>query len=159
MHGGMHGRMHMMGDDDMAMGMRGRGMFGGLRNLVLNLLDEKPLRGSELIDEIGQRTMGWWKPSPGSIYPLLAKLESDGYTKKNPEGKYELTDLGKNEVSVRKNVMRSFSPFARPSSVDDMISEIESYVDYFTDLGKEMEKYSARLEKLKEKLEKITSSR
>lgn len=149
----------MMGDDEMSMGMRGRGMFGGLRNLVIHLLAEKPMRGSELIDEIGQRTMGWWKPSPGSIYPLLNKLESDGYTKKNPEGKYELTDLGKNEVSVRKSVMRSFSPFARPSSVDEMISEIESYVDYFTDLGKDMEPYRTRIEKLEERLRNITGSR
>lgn len=158
MHGEMHGRMHRMGIEQENMGMRGRGMFGGLRSLVLNLLYENPLRGSEIMEAIGQRTMGWWTPSPGSIYPLLSRLEADGYTRRMQDGKYELTEKGKDEVAVRRNVMRNFSPFARPTSVDEMITEIDAYVTYFSDLGKDMEPYRERISSLAERLRKISEN-
>ena len=69
MHGG-HGRHGFMG---------GVG-FRGLRHYVLELLNEKPLKGSEIMSAIAEKTMDRWKPSPGSIYPLLRNLESLGIT-------------------------------------------------------------------------------
>jgi hypothetical protein len=53
---------------------------GFLRHYVLNLLREKPMSGSELMDEIEEETGGRWKPSPGSLYPLLAWFRDRGYT-------------------------------------------------------------------------------
>ena len=44
---------------------------GLLRFLVLKMLSEKPMSGTEIIEEIQTQT-GSWKPSPGSIYPLLS---------------------------------------------------------------------------------------
>jgi len=72
---------------------------GLLRFLVLKLLKEKPMSGAEIVEKIEKETGGRWKPSPGSIYPLLAWLQDKGYTKELPkeEGRmkrYKLTDKG-----------------------------------------------------------------
>ncbi len=72
---------------------------GFLRYEVLKLLNEKPMSGSEMMGEIEKRTDGRWRPSPGSIYPLLAWLQDKGYIK-DADGqeagvkRYELTESG-----------------------------------------------------------------
>ncbi len=73
---------------------------GLLRFLVLKLLKEKPMSGAEIVEEIERETDGRWKPSSGSIYPLLAWLQDKGYTNESPTGesgmkRYVLTDEGK----------------------------------------------------------------
>ncbi len=144
-----------MGEYDRPSGMRGRGMFGGLRTFVLNLVYEKPMRGSEIMEEMGRRTMGWWKPSPGSIYPLLSKMEEDGYIARSEDGRYQITEQGRDEVTVRRDVWKNFSPFAGPSSIEDMMQEMDAYITYFGDIGSEIEPYRTRLSKIYEKLGKI----
>ncbi len=72
---------------------------GFLRYYVLRLLKEKPMSGSEIMEKIERETDGRWKPSPGSVYPLLAWLQDNGYTKRLPkeEGgikRYMLTEKG-----------------------------------------------------------------
>ncbi len=49
------------------------------RLYILHLLNEKSFYGNEIIDEIGNRMNHYWEPSPGMIYPMLRKLEADGY--------------------------------------------------------------------------------
>ncbi|MDF1537322.1 MAG: PadR family transcriptional regulator [Candidatus Thorarchaeota archaeon] len=73
---------------------------GYLRHTVLNLLNESPVSGSEIINKINERTDGRWSPSPGSVYPLLSWLRDSGYTTeaKDPEAgvkRYKLTESGK----------------------------------------------------------------
>ncbi len=58
------------------------------------------MSGAEIVEEIERETDGRWKPSPGSIYPLLASLQDRGYTDESPGGEsgmkqYVLTDAGK----------------------------------------------------------------
>jgi DNA-binding PadR family transcriptional regulator len=101
------------------------------------------------------RTNGWWKPSPGSVYPLLSDLESSGFIKKLESGKYELTDQGKNELSFRRGAMRGFSTGQRALTVSDMLSEMESYIRYFEDLGDELKPDLGRLEELEKRIRKI----
>jgi DNA-binding PadR family transcriptional regulator len=74
---------------------------GLLRFLVLNMLREKPMSGTEIVEKIEKQTEGNWKPSPGSIYPLLAWLSEKGFTKELPRDqdglkRYRFTDLGTN---------------------------------------------------------------
>jgi DNA-binding PadR family transcriptional regulator len=52
---------------------------GYLRIVVLILLNRKPHYGYEMMKEIKERTMGFWKPTPGGIYPILQNLEKSGY--------------------------------------------------------------------------------
>jgi len=73
---------------------------GFLRYQVLKLLDEKSMSGSEIMSEIEKQTNGRWRPSPGSIYPLLSWLEDKGYIREAAEKeagikRYTLTDQGK----------------------------------------------------------------
>ena len=73
---------------------------GFLRSRVLKLLNEKPMSGAEIIREMEDKTSLRWKPSPGSVYPLLSWLLDSGYTKELSDSeagvrRYELTDEGK----------------------------------------------------------------
>jgi len=43
---------------------------------VLRTLSHTPMSGSELMEEIRKQTS--WRPSPGSIYPLLARMRERG---------------------------------------------------------------------------------
>jgi DNA-binding PadR family transcriptional regulator len=56
---------------------------GLLRFIVLKLLAERPFSGSEIVEKIKLETGGKWKPSPGSIYPLLAGLQEKGFTQES----------------------------------------------------------------------------
>jgi DNA-binding PadR family transcriptional regulator len=73
---------------------------GLLRFLVLNMLAKKPLSGSEIVEVIEKETGGRWKPSSGSVYPLLARLHDTGFTTESPSEetgikRYALTPKGK----------------------------------------------------------------
>jgi len=85
------------------MGISGKGRTVGvprglLRFLVLKMISEKPMSGAEIVEEIEKQT-GSWKPSPGSIYPLLASLHKKGFTKELPKDelgfkRYSFTEEG-----------------------------------------------------------------
>ncbi len=47
---------------------------GLLSFYVLSLLAEKKMYGKQIIDQITSMTRGEWKPSPGSVYPMLQKM-------------------------------------------------------------------------------------
>ncbi len=73
---------------------------GLLRYRVLEMLSEKPMSGSEIMDRIEGETGGAWRPSPGSIYPLLTWLHEKGFVKALPRDesgvkRYELTEKGR----------------------------------------------------------------
>jgi len=95
---------------------------GFLRYQVLKLLDQKTMSGSELMSEIEKQTEGRWRPSPGSIYPLLSWLQDKGYIKE-ADGqeagvkRYALTDSGKSfltEHEKRHEEMRKRFPHFGP---------------------------------------------
>jgi len=72
---------------------------GFLRHTVLHMLKAHPMSGSEIMNQIEDQTNGRWRPSPGSIYPLLAWLQERGFTREVPaqeQGikRYILTDQG-----------------------------------------------------------------
>lgn len=86
---------------------------GFLRYQVLELLNEKPMSGSEMMNEIEKRTNGWWKPSPGSIYPLLAWLQDNGYIieveKEEGVKRYALTEKGRHLLEDQRKMLHHFS--------------------------------------------------
>jgi DNA-binding PadR family transcriptional regulator len=72
---------------------------GLLRFYVLKLLKDKPMSGSEIMEEVKKQTGGQWKPSPGSVYPLLTWLRENGYAEELPREvtgikRYMLTEEG-----------------------------------------------------------------
>jgi len=72
-------------------------MADELRLMVLGLLNERAYHGYELIKEFGERSRGFYNPSPGAIYPLLKHLEELGHTTVELKGKrkqYQISALG-----------------------------------------------------------------
>jgi DNA-binding PadR family transcriptional regulator len=77
---------------------------GRLRLYLLKLLDESPRHGYEVIRLLQDRFMGVYAPSPGTIYPRLARLEEEGLvTHDETDGRkvYRITDRGREELNAR----------------------------------------------------------
>ncbi|TMP98712.1 MAG: PadR family transcriptional regulator, partial [Thaumarchaeota archaeon] len=70
----------------------------GLRMLILSMLSNSPKNGIEIMNEIEAATRGWWRPSPGSIYPLMKDLIGEGLVKRTEDEKYELTDKASEQM-------------------------------------------------------------
>ncbi|WP_028647779.1 PadR family transcriptional regulator [Nocardiopsis sp. CNT312] len=81
-------------------GRRGgpRARRGDVRTGILMLLAEEPRSGYEIIREGRERSGGLWRPSPGSVYPMLQQLEDEGLVAQaEGEGRrrpYRLTEEG-----------------------------------------------------------------
>ena len=67
---------------------------GFSRFYVLNLLQEQPMTGKQIIDSASKESDGMWKPSAGLVYPLLGRLLQEGLIEENAEGKYTITKKG-----------------------------------------------------------------
>lgn len=77
---------------------------GRLRLYLLKLLDESPRHGYEMIRLLQDRFMGVYAPSPGTIYPRLARLEEEGLvTHDEVDGRkvYRITERGREELRNR----------------------------------------------------------
>lgn len=77
---------------------------GQLRLVLLTLIARRPQHGYELIQELSDQFNGSYAPSAGTIYPRLAKLESEGLVTKHNDGRktvYAITPEGQAEVDER----------------------------------------------------------
>uniref|UniRef100_UPI00366E575C PadR family transcriptional regulator n=1 Tax=Cryptosporangium minutisporangium TaxID=113569 RepID=UPI00366E575C len=81
---------------------------GLIAYLVLELLEERPRYGYEILKEIKDISGGHWEPSYGSVYPILYKFEEKEWAERieredEPDRKYfELTDDGRTELEERR---------------------------------------------------------
>lgn len=90
-----HHRRHPHG---LGFGTHGRARRGNVRTAVLVLLAERPMHGYEIIQQVDERSGGFWRPSPGSVYPTLQLLEDQGLIRgEDAEGRrvFTLTDAGR----------------------------------------------------------------
>lgn len=86
-------------------GGRRRQRRGDLKYVLLELLAEQPRHGYDLIKELEQRYAGFYRPSPGSVYPTLQLLEDEGnLTSEQVEGKrvYTITEAGRSVLAERQ---------------------------------------------------------
>lgn len=108
--------------------MRGRAKRGFLKAYILKLLSEGEKSGYDLIQTISKET-GFWKPSAGSMYPLLQSLEELKLIDFRTEDRrkvYRLTDKGRhalNEVAeareqMRRSIERSSQVFEKVFGTD-----------------------------------------
>lgn len=89
---------------DLGWGDERRTPRGDIKYILLTLLAEQPQHGYQLIKELEARQGGFYRPSPGSIYPTLQLLEERGYlTSEQLEGKrvYTITDGGRQLLAER----------------------------------------------------------
>ncbi|MHB8645995.1 MAG: PadR family transcriptional regulator [Thermomicrobiales bacterium] len=101
--GGGHGPFGGFGGPGFGRGRRvGR---GDVRTAALGLLAEQPLHGYQLIQEITQRSGGTWRPSAGSIYPMLQQLADEGLVRvEEGDGRrvFHLTEAGQTFVAAHQ---------------------------------------------------------
>jgi transcriptional regulator len=85
-------------------------MKGTLPLLVLKTLALEPRHGVGIADRIRQTTRGTFHASPGSLFPVLHRLEQDGFIAgewtATPEGRraryYRLTKAGERRLATEK---------------------------------------------------------
>ncbi len=98
--GGPFGPGGPFGEEDAGIPGAGRRFFGrgDLKYALLELLEERPMHGYELMKALQERTGGMYTPSAGSVYPTLQMFEDRGFvTVSEVEGKkvYTITDAGR----------------------------------------------------------------
>jgi DNA-binding PadR family transcriptional regulator len=75
---------------------------GGLKWIVLSLLEKQPTHGYGLIRTVESLCAGAYTPSPGVMYPALNMLEDQGFilNQVDDSGRknYSITPLGKEEL-------------------------------------------------------------
>lgn len=88
---------------------------GDFKGLVLRLLEDRPMHGYEIIKALEERYQGFYKPSPGAIYPALRALLRKGYVSVSGEERrktYRITREGKAYLrSRRKEIEKRFRAF------------------------------------------------
>ena len=80
---------------------------GDLKYVILDLLKDKPRHGYDIIRELEEKSYGFYKPSPGVIYPTLQMLQEMGYVNSaEQEGKriYSITEEGLKFLESQRDV-------------------------------------------------------
>lgn len=82
---------------------------GDLRLVILQLLEDKPRHGYEIIKELEERSGGRYAPSPGTVYPTLTMLEEMGYasSEAGSGGKkvYSITEDGRKYLAENRTTV------------------------------------------------------
>ena len=94
------------------------------------MIQNEPKNGAEIMDAMESTSRGWWRPSPGSVYPMLQQLATEGLVSKGSDGKYEITPQGREEVEWPSRMQKG-----GPQSLEGKMEELSSYVSYFEDLA------------------------
>ncbi|MEV0621208.1 PadR family transcriptional regulator [Nonomuraea sp. NPDC050404] len=121
---------------------------GRLRLYLLKLLEESPRHGYEVIRLLQDRFLGVYSPSPGTIYPRLARLEEEGLvTHEVIDGKkvFSITDKGREELNDRldelddleQEISASVRDIAREVK-EDVRDTVKSLRDELTRMAKDV---------------------
>ncbi len=125
------------------------GRRGFLRPQVLELLEKQPVNGVDIMDQLQDMSHGWYRPSPGAIYPLLDELQKEGFIAKNEDGKFELTAAYSEQLGIGDNLATA-------------LSVMESNASYLEDLNKTdkagVSRSRQRIQKLSERLGALATS-
>ena len=110
---------------------------GDLKFVILRLISQRPMHGYEVMKALEKESKGYYRPSPGSVYPTLQMLDDEGYlTVEEQDGKkiYTITEEGVAYLGDNEDV------------VDDVFDRIEHFTDRF--FGGDMRALSRSFSKL-----------
>jgi DNA-binding PadR family transcriptional regulator len=108
---------------------RGRRRRGDVRAALLMLLAEEPRNGYQLMQEIEERSGGNWRPSPGSVYPVLAQLEDERLihaVDRDGTKLFEITDAGRAQVADRDDPTPPWESEDDVAPVGDLKSQMKA---------------------------------
>jgi DNA-binding PadR family transcriptional regulator len=108
---------------------------GSAELLILSLVEDQPRHGYDIIRALEDRMRGYYRPSPGSVYPTLQMLEDLGYVSSSQqEGKkvYTITDEGRRYLEeqkstvddIRERIAAGWEAAQRPE-VSDLMHELQ----------------------------------
>jgi len=101
---------------------------GVLKFMVLEALSTKPMYAYEIIKYIYEKFNGLYKPSPGSIYPILKNMIKRNMIEvKEIDGKkiYEITELGRSEfLKLRENYKDVYPVDPNSKAIVSMLFDI-----------------------------------
>ena len=159
--------------------------FGGLRSRILYVLNDGSKNGIEIMDAIqgtnrdrepfgrwpghrdprqpgpDMRGPGAWRPSPGSIYPMLGKMAAAGLINKKDDGRYELTKTGHEAFDqiFGQPVSRADSLERGPYSLENVLREMDGYASYLEDVKKEkLASHADEIDAIIDKLARVRES-
>ncbi len=79
------------------------------------------------MDDVERFSRGFWRPSPGSVYPLLDEMAQEGTIRRGADGKYALT--------APTGTGHTWGPGRfGPRTVDEAVAELRGLVSYLEDL-------------------------
>jgi DNA-binding PadR family transcriptional regulator len=81
------------------------------------------------MDDMEVMTHGWWRPSPGSVYPLLEEMVSDGTLRKRDDSRYELVITTDSDFWTR-----GWRMGGGPRTPQEIVQEISGLTAYLEDL-------------------------
>ena len=118
-----------------------------MRAAVLALLSEKGAQhGYAIMNELAERSGGLWRPSPGSVYPVLSQLQDEGLVVvEESEGRrnFSLTEAGRTYVAEHPEEMTEpwrvaeAGPMKRIQSIMAAMAALGAAVEQVTRLGDE----------------------
>ncbi|MBV9388701.1 MAG: helix-turn-helix transcriptional regulator [Chroococcidiopsidaceae cyanobacterium CP_BM_ER_R8_30] len=129
---------------------------GDIKYILLALIAEQPRHGYELIKELEARRAGFYRPSPGSVYPTLQLLEEAGHlTSEQIEGKrvYTITDSGRQLLAERDNLSEVMGRGDRSQQMfglKDAMTELAGAVKQVARSGN-----SERIDRVREMLNRV----
>lgn len=107
---------------------------GGLRLVLLSLLEDGPRHGYDLIGALEERFWGMYRPSSGTVYPRLAALEDEGLIvseEVDARRVYRITDAGRAELARRRSDLEETVATATGTvraAMDDLQADIRATV-------------------------------
>ena len=103
--------MHIEDDERTSSNWLKEAQKGYIRVAALIILNKRPVHGYEIMKEIKDKTLGFWKPTAGGVYPILRDLEEAEYikgewsTQKNRKIKvYKITENG--EAILKRSIIK-----------------------------------------------------
>ena len=89
---------------------------GSSDSLLLCLIGQQPMYGYQIIKELEQRSLGYFKFKEGTLYPALHRLEKAGLvtgkwqmlTNGRPRRYYHITAKGLSKVAAEKTQWQDF---------------------------------------------------
>jgi DNA-binding PadR family transcriptional regulator len=104
---------------------------GVVRYLVLDAIARQPRHGYEIIQAIGERSSGTYRPSPGVVYPTLQMLEELGHAKlEESESRkvYAITAAGKDDLKGHADEVQEFYADAGEGSSEDFADDLRELI-------------------------------
>ncbi len=110
---------------------------GDLKFVILSLVSEQPMHGYEVMKALERESAGYYRPSPGSVYPSLQMLEDEGYVaseEQNGKKVYSITQEGRAYLEENGDL------------IDDVFERVEHFTDRF--FGRDMKELSRSFSRL-----------